>query len=189
MLATVCGDCYSFQVVSPWPPENQLPSSSETSIRVLVADDDSQILRCYRRAFAQPPAAKRDASFETLADELFGSTGGRERAALFDVVECSQGEEAVAAAQQAIGGESPFDVVVLDVRMPPGINGVEAGERIRRLDPAVPIVFVTGYSDVSAEGLERRVPPASKLHFYRKPLSFRALAQDIAAIVEQARGG
>lgn len=154
-----------------------------------MADDDSQILRCYRRAFAPSPGAQRDDAFESLADELFGSAGGRECSPVFDVVECSQGEEAVAAAQKAFAADSRFDVVVLDVRMPPGINGVEAGERIRRLDPDVPIVFVSGYSDVSTQDLERRVPPASRLRFYRKPLSFRALAQDIAAIVERARGG
>jgi CheY-like chemotaxis protein len=154
-----------------------------------VADDDSQILRCYRRAFAPSPPGRRDDAFETLADELFGSAAGRERSPVFDVVECSQGDEAVAAAQAAFGAESAFDVVVLDVRMPPGIYGVEAGERIRRLDPAVPIVYVSGYSDVSTEELEQRVPPASRLHFYRKPLSFRALVQEIASIVERARGG
>ena len=166
------------------------PSSSETRIRVLVADDDSQILRCYRRAFAQPPAAADAGNvFESLSDDLFGQTAGRAHSPVFEVVECSQGDEAVDVVQEAFRGESPFDVVVLDVRMPPGINGVEAGEQIRRLDPGVPIVFVSGYSDVSAEDLERRVPPSSRLHFYSKPLSFRALAEDIAEIVERARAG
>lgn len=152
-----------------------------------MADDDSQILRCYRRAFAAPPSANEENVFGALTEELFGPDVGRERSLVFDVVECSQGDEAVTAAQQAFGGESPFDVVVLDVRMPPGINGVEAGEQIRRLAPDVPIIFVTGYSDVSPTDLENRVPPPSRLHFYRKPLSFRALAQDIAAIVQQTR--
>lgn len=154
-----------------------------------MADDDSQILRCYRRAFARSPATRRDNAFETLTDELFGAETGREDSPEFEVVECSQGDEAVAAAQEAFGGESPFDVVVLDVRMPPGINGVEAGEQIRRFDPDVPIIFVSGYSDVSTADLEHRVPPASRLRFYGKPLSFRTLAQDIAAIVERTRGG
>lgn len=154
-----------------------------------MADDDSQILRCYRRAFVRPPSADGEEAFESLADELFGAEAGREHSPVFEVVECAQGDEAVAAAQEAFDGESPFDVVVLDVRMPPGINGVEAGEQIRRFDPDVPIIFVSGYSDVSTADLEHRVPPASRLRFYRKPLSFRALAQDIAAIVERTRGG
>lgn len=163
-------------------------TSSKTSIRVLVADDDSQILRCYRRVFARPAPANGGTAFDSLSDELFGSQAARDRSTLFELVECRQGDEAVEAAEHAWNRKSPFDVVVLDVRMPPGINGVEAGERIRRLDPDVPIVFVTGYSDVSEEDLERRVPPLSRLHFYRKPLSFSALARDIAGIVQRARG-
>lgn len=162
-------------------------SSSESSIRVLVADDDSQILRCYRRAFARPAAANGAAGFDSLADELFGSQAAPDPSIAFELVECQQGDEAVDAAEKARNRESPFHVVVLDVRMPPGINGVEAGERIRRLDPEVPIVFVTGYSDVSEDDLQRRVPPPSRLHLYRKPLSFSALARDIAGIVQRAR--
>lgn len=156
---------------------------------MLVADDDSQILRCYRRAFAEPSSKQSDDAFEQLAGELFGSEGNRESSPVFDVVECAQGNQAVEVAEKAFAGESPFDVVVLDVRMPPGINGVEAGERIRRLDPEVPIVFVSGYSDISPADLERRVPPAARLYFYNKPLSFRALAQDITEIVMQVRSG
>ena len=156
---------------------------------MLVADDDLQILRCYRRAFARPPSTKSEDDFEKLAGELFGSESVRNPSPVFDVVECSQGDQAVEVAEKAVGNESPFDVIVLDVRMPPGINGVEAGEQIRRLDPDVPIVFVSGYSDVSSRDLEQRVPPTSKVHFYSKPLSFRALAQDIAGIVMRARAG
>lgn len=65
-----------------------------------MADDDAQVLRCYQRAFVQSPAAQRDDAFETLADGLFGSPVARERSPFFDVVECSQGDEAVAAARR-----------------------------------------------------------------------------------------
>jgi DNA-binding LytR/AlgR family response regulator len=74
--------------------------------------------------------------------------------------------------------------VILDVRMPPGIDGVEAGSQIREFDPEVEIVFVTGYSDVEREELERRVPPPMKLHYYNKPISFMKLAEDVASIVK-----
>ena len=168
---------------------NPLASTSATPIRVLVADDDPTILRCYRRAFARPPETAGQAALDSLSGELFGPQTGPGQSAVFELVECRQGDEAVEAAAHACRSEMPFDVVVLDVRMPPGINGIEAGERIRRFAPDVPFVFVTGYSDVSQGDLERRVPPASKLHFYNKPLSFSALARDIAEIVRPARTG
>ncbi|MDZ7643372.1 MAG: response regulator [Woeseiaceae bacterium] len=160
-----------------------MDTTSEAPIRVLVADDDALILKCYRRALAHAPAAGAD--LESLSEELFDSTAKSTPQPAFELVECSQGNEALAAAEAAMAEDEPFDVVVLDVRMPPGINGVEVGERIRRADPEVPIVFVSGYSDVSHQELARRVPPASRLHVYAKPLSFKSLARDIATIVRK----
>ena len=103
----------------------------------------------------------------------------------FDVVACSQGTEAVNLAKQAASAERPFDVIILDVRMPPGIDGVEAGSRIRQLDPDVEIVFVSGFSDVPLPQLQQRIPPPMRLHFYRKPLSFSQLAQDVATLIKE----
>lgn len=161
---------------------------SDAPIRVLVADDDALILRCYRRALAHSSAPAGEANLDALSEKLFNSTAAIDGAPSFQVVECSQGDEALAAAEAAIAAELPFDVVVLDVRMPPGMNGVDVGERIRRADPEVPIVFVSGYSDVCEQDLARRVPPASRLHVYPKPLSFKALAQDLARMVNGIRG-
>ena len=67
--------------------------------------------------------------------------------------------------------------------MPPGIDGVEAGSAIREMDPDVEIVFVTGFSDVPFEEMQRRVPPPMKLHYFNKPLSLSQLAQDVASMV------
>ena len=76
-------------------------------------------------------------------------------------------------------------MVILDVRMPPGIDGVEAGSQIRTLDPDVDIVFVSGYSDIPLEELQRRVPPPMRLHYFSKPISFSQLAQDVATMVKE----
>jgi len=101
----------------------------------------------------------------------------------FDIVACRQGDDAVCKVRSAAERGKPFDVVILDVRMPPGIDGVEAGCRIRKIDPDVEIVFVTGFSDVPLEELQRRVPPPMRLHYFNKPLSFSQLAKDIATMV------
>jgi CheY-like chemotaxis protein len=122
-------------------------------------------------------------ALDALAAELFTAGQADEDEPHFDVVACSQGDDAISLAEQAASEGHPFDVVILDVRMPPGIDGVEAGCRIREMDPDVEIVFVTGFSDVPLEELQRRVPPPIKLHYFNKPLSFTRLAQDVASMV------
>jgi CheY-like chemotaxis protein len=157
----------------------------EENIRVLIADDDEHILQAYREAFADTESTQQMQALNALAAELFESGEDEEDETHFDVVACSQGDDAISLAEEAANDGHPFDVVILDVRMPPGIDGVEAGSRIRELDPDVEIVFVTGFSDVPLEELQRRVPPPMKLHYFNKPLSFSQLAQDVASMVRE----
>ncbi len=154
-------------------------------IRVLIADDDEHILQAYREAFTRSEATEEVQTLDALAAELFDTSNSANEEPHFDVVACSQGDDAISLAREAARDGHPFDVVILDVRMPPGIDGVEAGSRIRELDPDVEIVFVTGYSDVPLEELQRRVPPPMKLHYFNKPLSFTRLAQDVASMVRE----
>jgi CheY-like chemotaxis protein len=153
------------------------------SIRILVADDDPNILLCYRKAFASVSTRGVGARLAALSLELFNSGKRIAPRPKFEICECSQGEEAVRRMTDAQEQGQPFDVAILDMRMPPGINGLEAGQRIRELDPVLPIIFVSGYSDVTKEELMQRVPPPSKLHYYDKPLSFSQLVRDVMTIV------
>lgn len=155
-------------------------------IRILIADDDERILDCYRRAFGENETTDYMKALDSLEAELFDPDPAIVAAPRFKLVACNQGREAITLAAEAARLGEPFDVVILDVRMPPGIDGVEAGSQIRRLDPDVEIVFVSGYSDVPRDELERRVPPPVKLHYFNKPLSFMQLAEDVAGMVQQA---
>lgn len=152
-------------------------------IRVLVADDDEHVLECYREAFGEEEPTNHMRALDALSAELFDPQNDIEEQPKFDVVACRQGEEAIRTVADAAERGAPFDVIILDVRMPPGIDGVEAGSRIRKLDPDVEIVFVTGFSDIPLEELRRRVPPPMRLHYFNKPLSFSQLAEDVATMV------
>lgn len=157
--------------------------TNDDSIRVLIADDDEHILECYREAFGGSEETDYIKALDALDAELFDVDNEVEETPRFDIVACNQGQTAIDKAIEAAEKGNPFDVVILDVRMPPGIDGVEAGSRIRELDADVEIVFVTGFSDVPLDELERRVPPPMKLHYFNKPLSFMKLAKDVAGMV------
>ena len=154
-------------------------------IKVLVADDDEHILECYRRAFGDDDQASQTQALKALAAELFDTTNDLENQPKFEIVVCNQGEDAIKVAEAAREDGEPFDVVILDVRMPPGIDGVEAGSQIRKFDPDVEIIFVTGFSDIPFEELQRRVPPPIHLHYFNKPLSFTRLAEDVVSMVKE----
>ena len=155
-------------------------------IKVLVADDDERVLECYREAFVENAHSEQSRALDHLAAELFDTGPDAPIEPKFDIVLCNQGDDAIRKAEAAHDQGEPFDVVILDVRMPPGIDGVEAGSRIRRLDPDVEIVFVTAFSDVPFEELKVRVPPPMHLHYFNKPLSFSQLVDDVTSMVRTA---
>lgn len=159
-------------------------NQDDNGIRVLIADDDENILQCYRQAFGEPETTDFMQEIDSLEAELFESQPVNDEAPKFNVVACSQGGDAIVLAAEAARQGRPFDVVILDVRMPPGIDGVEAGCQIRKLDSEVEIIFVTGFSDMTRDELERRVPPPVRLHYFNKPLSFMQLAEDVAGMVK-----
>jgi len=153
-------------------------------IRVLIADDDEHVLECYRDAFLETESTREVRALSALSAELFEPVEVADDEPKFSVTACSQGTDAISLAKEAANDGHPFDVVILDVRMPPGIDGVEAGSQIREMDPDVEIVFVTGFSDIPLDELQRRVPPPMKLHYFSKPLSFAQLAHDVITMVK-----
>ena len=153
-------------------------------IRVLVADDDELVLDCYRNAFNEGEPSSHEETIVELEAELFDAVEDTPEQPKFEIVACTQGDDAISLAREAANDGAPFDVVILDVRMPPGIDGVETGSRIRAFDAEVEIIFVSGFSDVPLEELQRRVPPPIKLHYFNKPLSFSQLAHDVASMVK-----
>lgn len=152
----------------------------DTSIsRILVADDEPMITEEYRCVLggATTDAGTNHTAMLDLEAELFGSASVDNNQARYDLCLCGQGDEAVEAVEQSVREGRPFALVFLDVRMPPGIDGVTAAERMRKIDPHMYIVFVTGYSDVVPEDIAKRVERPETLLFCQKPLHASELRQ------------
>jgi signal transduction histidine kinase len=141
--------------------------------RLLVADDEEAILAEYRRIFAEAAPASAGTSAASLEAELFGAPAPRAGIGGFELVTCRQGDEAVEAFRRARDAGEPFPVVFLDVRMPPGPNGIDTARAIRDLDPSAHIAIITGYSDLPPEEIAERVQPVDRLFYFEKP--FRAV--------------
>ncbi len=142
------------------------------SIAVLAVDDELSMLKLYRRFLCS--TGGKDSLSEQLQEKSAALFGG-ERAAVppcisFEVTTCRQGPEAVEAVERACESGHPFSVVFLDVRMPPGPDGLWTAERIRKLDAHVNIVIVTAFSDTTPGELTNRVPPPHRILYMQKPI-------------------
>jgi len=151
--------------------------------RVLVVDDDAMLIDEYVRCLGD--GFEPDEATTTLTDleaVLFGEDTDERGAAKFEVHSRNQGEAAVEAVQSAIEAGKPYAIVFVDIRMPPGIDGIEAAQRIRLLDPYVNIVVVTGSESPAPENLGKQIPPADKVFFFQKPFHAMECRQLAAAL-------
>jgi len=146
-------------------------------LRVLIADDEDAIVRIYSIGLQHYFAPEDGSSIAALESELFGEAEDDRPSA--EITVCQQGTEAVELTRKADDSGTPFDVIVLDIRMPPGISGVEAAQQIRAFDQSVPILFVSGYSDYALNSLQEMVHPASRMDLIEKPVQLANLAAKI----------
>jgi PleD family two-component response regulator len=100
---------------------------------------------------------------------------------------CDGAEAAVAAVRTALTAKQPYAVVFLDMRMPPGPDGVWAAAQIRELDPAIEIAVCTAYSDVDPADIGGRVPPEDKLSYLQKPFHPHEVRQMAIALASKWR--
>lgn len=153
--------------------------------RALFVDDELAVLEMYRKLFdGGDEVSELELRLREIEQRLAGRRSDRPRPPPLEAVFHAQAEEAVEAVRRAMRDQAPFCVAFLDVRMPPGPDGIWAAEQIRSLDPDIEIVIVTAYSDVDPAEIARRVPPAEQLLYLQKPFHphevrqlFRALAE------------
>jgi signal transduction histidine kinase len=135
--------------------------------RILVADDLPSIHEDYRKILA--PSAPTRPPFAGFVDFVAPHAQATEPASTFDLHFVLQGEPAVAAITAARAEGRPFALAFIDVRMPPGIDGVETARRLRDIDPEIQIVLCTAYSDYSLGDIARRFPESDGLLILKKP--------------------
>jgi diguanylate cyclase (GGDEF)-like protein len=146
-------------------------SKTKQPIRILVADDESAVLDAYRTVLEGKKLSGNTAVTD-LKSKLFGGAGTETTpsdVSAFDVIYTQGAEEAVQAVSDSIKGNERFAVAFIDMRMPPGPDGVWAATEIRALDSQIDIVLSTAYSDVDPSELSRQVPPVSKIFYVQKP--------------------
>ena len=162
-------------------------------IRVLVADDEAEVRDAYRQILFEADMSSETAVFHNLRERLFSKPPEQLAKNLsssdtaFAPVFCGGAEAAVAAVREALAADDPFAVAFLDMRMPPGPDGVWAAARIRELDPAIEIVVCTAYSDVDPRDIGAMVPPEEKLSYLQKPFHPHEIRQMTISLASKWR--
>ncbi len=143
------------------------PTSSAINNRILVIDDNPAIHADFSKVLAG--GATNSTELDCAEAELFGAATSEAAKLQFSLDFASQGEEGWRKAKQAMADGRPYAVAFVDVRMPPGWDGVETIGRLWETDSRLQIVLCTAYSDYSWQEISQRLGRSENLLILKKP--------------------
>jgi EAL domain-containing protein (putative c-di-GMP-specific phosphodiesterase class I)/CheY-like chemotaxis protein len=143
------------------------PANPDGNRRVLVIDDNTAIHDDFRKILS--PSRLSEAALDEFESMLFGQSEQRSAQAAFELDFATQGEQGVEMVRQARAANRSYAVAFVDVRMPPGMDGVDTTARIWQLDPDIQIVICTAYSDHTWEQILKKLGRSDRLVVLKKP--------------------
>ena len=143
------------------------------NLRVLIVDDQKEIHDDFVEMLT-PDLAK--ASSDQLAGAFLAS---KDRTFLpeFELLHATSGEEACEIIKAAKESNRPVAVAYIDIRMPPGIDGIETVRRVRKIDRDLEVVIMTAYTDKSLPEIIHNMELLHKLLYIRKPFAREEIQQ------------
>jgi CheY-like chemotaxis protein len=143
--------------------------------RILVVDDDPAILKVWRRVLG--PKVNHP-SLDNLEKKLFGVPPAASPEAGFAIDTAMQGSEGYQKVVSALAEGRPYTFAIVDMRMPPGWDGLETITRMLEKDPQLEVAICSAFSDISRDEVAKRVGRADLL-WLRKPFDLE-VARDMA---------
>jgi two-component system, NtrC family, sensor kinase len=156
----------------PTPAERAPAQSAGPNRRILLIDDTPSIHDDFRKILCTPQPAVGLEEAEAL---LFAKPKREQLPHELDSV--FQGQDGHARVQAALAEGRPYALAFVDVRMPPGWDGVETVEKLWEADPRLQVVICTAYSDHSWEELLDRVAVEDRLLILKKPFDVIEVSQ------------
>jgi signal transduction histidine kinase len=135
--------------------------------RVLVIDDNLAIHDDFRKILGGTAATRTD--LLAARAELFGDAPAAAGLAGFDVDFADQGEAGLAKVRQARADGAPFAMAFVDMRMPPGWDGVETIGHLWAAEPDLQVVICTAFTDHSWDHVIESLGQTDRLLILRKP--------------------
>ena len=150
--------------------------------RILIIDDTPTIHDDFRKILA--PHQHQD-DLDALESSFFDEDPDDDDFEDFELAHAHQGEEGLELTRQSLVEQRPFAVAFVDMRMPPGWNGIETIRRIWLTDPRVQVVICTAYSDYSWKAVREEFGRTDNLIVLRKPFDNIEVAQLSNALVRK----
>ena len=158
--------------------------SVEANRRILIVDDNESIHDDFRKILCRP--AQSNKMLDKAAAALFGRPLPEPQSFCeFELAHAQQAQEGINLVDEAVAQGRPFALAFVDVRMPPGCDGVETVRRLWAIDPHLQVVICTAHSDYSLEQILERLERTDRLLILKKPFDNVEVSQLAIALTRK----
>lgn len=157
---------------------------SISSFRILVIDDNPAIHRDFMKILN---VSKNSTLLNKFDAELFDDDAEHLGISLpeFEIDTATQGIEGIEKVKRSLEEGRPYPLAFVDIRMPPGIDGIETIKLIWAIDPQIQIVICSAYSDYSWESTVNALGLSDNLLVLKKPFDVIAVRQLANALTQK----
>ncbi len=163
-------------------------SNDQRNRRILIIDDNRGIHNSFREILRS--AASGKSPLDETEARLFGETPSARRTLGFTMESAYQGAEGVELVRAALDKGQPYAMAFVDMRMPPGMDGLETIIKLWELDSDLQVVICTAHSDYGWHDLQAKLGSSDRLLILKKPfdvIEVRQMAEALCAKWELLR--
>ncbi len=155
--------------------------------RILIIDDNDAIHNDFRKTLTTPSHAAVGSRLASAKAALFGAQGQAAAPPLpvFELQSALQGQEGLDKLIAARLAGKPFRVAFVDMRMPPGWDGIQTIQKLWEADGNLQVVICTAYSDYSWEEIAQKLGLSDRLLILKKPFDPAEVSQLAASLSEK----
>jgi len=158
-------------------------AEKEMTHRILVIDDNPSIHKDFQTILVDE---EESATLNELRSQVFGNKNNESTIkSVYELDFASQGKEGCEKIRVACSENRPYELIFVDMRMPPGWDGLKTIEHIWEIDPKVQVVICTAYSDYSWGEITERLGRSENLLILKKPFDSAEVAQLTSALTEK----
>jgi len=151
----------------------------DETARVLIIDDNSEIHSDFRKVLG---GAVSSADLTNDEEALFGQPSRSARQPSFELDCAHQGQEGHAKVLAAMAAGKPYHLAFVDMRMPPGWDGVQTIQKLWEADPRLQVVICSAYSEYSFERIVENLGATDRLLILKKPFDALEVSQVATAL-------
>jgi len=136
--------------------------------RILVIDDNHAIHEDFRKILI-PSSSRLRKDLDQDEVALFGDTAAKYQLPVFEIDSAYQGQEGLDLIGKSLLEGRPYSLAFVDVRMPPGLDGVQTTSMIWEKYPDLQVVICTAYSDYPWEEILQILGYSDRMVILKKP--------------------